>query len=206
MPKAKRLELVEQTMRDRGWSMDVLRDLMTATGAAQRTLYRDRDEAIARLRDEEVGTRETRRTAFLLNLRRDIWEARQAEKWSPVASMRRIERDILGLDVPPPEPDTDDQPAAPEGDDLAAAQAHLLELRSMLTEARSRGSMVAAVRLAEEIRTTLADIREIERAREAAKTQDADDATLLADVAAAADTLPDTLVEQLITALQARKQ
>ena len=202
MSRSKRWDLVEVTIRERGWSEGIVRELESRTGASRRTLYRDRDHVVARLVDTEQATREHRRALFLLDLARDLDSSRAAEKWAPVSSMMGLRSRLEGLDVPPPEP------SEPEADttDADPLDLHLAEVRKLRKDAQSRGSMVAAARLLEAEAEALARITERDRLAREAEAQVASDDEVVAGFAAALSSLPDSVIDQLAGAIAARRQ
>ncbi len=201
MSRSKRWDLVEVTIRERGWSEPIVRDLESKTGASRRTLYRDREVVVSRLVDDEASTREHRRTLFLLDLARDLEKARGDSKWASVSSMMALRSRLEGLDVPPPEPlveTTEDETVEP-------LDRHLAEVRRLRLDAQSRGSMVAAARLLEAEAQAIDAIRERDRQRAEAEAKVASDDEVVAGFASALSSLPDSVVDRLAEAIAARR-
>lgn len=199
--KKLRMDLIEETLRTRGWTEIICAELQQKTGASRRTLYRDRDQVLERIRQEEIGTRETRRTKFLLALDRDIESARADKKWAAVATMANLRCKILGMDVPPTEPADRDEPQSMAGD----LQSLLVEVRKLRKEAQSRGSMVAAANLIEREQAILSDIRAQEDAEKARLQAASSDDEVIRGIEVAIAELPDPLIDRLEAAISRRR-
>lgn len=198
--RARRLREVELRLREHGWSGPWLPDLATEAGVSLKTIRRDRDVVLRYLRDEELGSREERRTRFLLSLRADRAQARADRKWAPVATLATLESKVIGLDVPPPEP----QAEVTEDTETDPLRRLLTETRAMRLDAQARGSMVAAARLLEREHTILTDIAEEDRRKAEAETQAATDDEVLGQFSAALQDMPESMVEALGRAIKAR--
>jgi len=197
MTRAKRLQAVEVAMREHGYSGSWMTTLAKQAGVSTKTIYRDRDVVVGYLRDEMLGTREDRRTRFLLDLDADLRQAQTDRRWAPVATLRNLQARVTGLDVPPPEPEAD-QPEAADTDPLLA---HLRDVRGLRRDAQSRGSMVAAARLLEQEALALASIRERDAQEAAQRAQVASTDEVLAEAKAAIAAMPTALRDALRAAL-----
>lgn len=96
--RRKRLDLVERTIQDRGWSGRVARALASRFDVEVRTVYRYRKEVLEEIAEGYRGIdKELSRGEFLLRLRENINDARTAGRWGPVASMLNMEGRVLGV-------------------------------------------------------------------------------------------------------------
>lgn len=194
----KRREQVEQAIRERGWSEAVVSSLMSTTGASRRTLYRDRDEIVKVLAEEDAGSVESRRTLFLQDVRLVREEARLAGQFNPAARLLDMEAKLLGVDrVPLPEVEEPDGPVD------TSLESVLSEVRKLRKRAMAGDSYVAAEKLLEREHQLVESIRQRdERAREADLAH-LDEAGIVEMFIENAAKLPPTLRARLREALDA---
>ena len=104
--KQRRLAIVERTISDRGWSIQVRRALAAQFGVSSSTIDNYRRELILTMRDElSAQELEERRAEFLTRLRGHQRAALETSKLGPLAAMMTLEQRIVGLDQPPPKQD-----------------------------------------------------------------------------------------------------
>lgn len=200
LSRGDRLRAVEQVVRAEGTSRDIQYRLAKRLGVSDRTIRRDINEVLAALRDEGLGTREERRARFLEKLQQAQSDALMEGKFSAGASMMTLEAKLLGLDVPPPEPDA---PVEEETDEPPLERL-LRDVRRMRRDAESRGSMVAAQKLLDQEHQILRDLAEEERMRREEEARAASDDQVIDAFVDALAGMPDALVERLQGAVAAR--
>lgn len=94
----RRLDLVERTIQDRGWSGRVCRGLAEHLGVSQRTVRDYRQRVLEDIAQGYRGIdRELARGEFLLRVRENMSEAKKAGRFGPVAAMLNIEGRTLGI-------------------------------------------------------------------------------------------------------------
>lgn len=194
-PKARK-EAVEAAIRERGWDHAVALDVAAATGWNWRTIYRDREDVLDLLAQEEQEDLPRRRAAFLSDLRHLRKEARDARAYSPAAKLLSMESTVLGLDrVPLPTVEEEDGPVD------TSLEAVLSETRKLRKRAMAGDSYVAADRLLEREHAIVESIRQRD---EAAAAKDLVDLSEEEKVAMAADLLrglPDALRAKVLSGL-----
>ena len=98
--RRRRLDLVERTIQDKGWSGRIARGVASHLGVDVRTVYRYRSEVLEDIASGYRGMdRELVRGEFLLRLRENIERSQGAGRWGPVASLMGIEGKVLGVFV-----------------------------------------------------------------------------------------------------------
>lgn len=96
--RRRRLDLVERTIQDRGWSGRIARGLADHLDVDVRSVYRYRQEVLDEIAQGYRGIdRELARGEFLLRLRDNITSAKTAQRWGPVAAMMNMEGRVLGV-------------------------------------------------------------------------------------------------------------
>jgi hypothetical protein len=102
--KQRRLAVVERTIADRGWSLQIKRALAAQFGVSNSTVSNYRRELILSMRDE-LGAQELaiRRAEFVARIRGHQRAALDAGRLGPLAAMMNIEARITGIDRPPVE-------------------------------------------------------------------------------------------------------
>ena len=194
-PKARK-EAVEASIREKGWDHEVALDLAAATGWSWRTIYRDRDEVLDLLAQEEQEDLPRRRAAFLADLRHLRKEARADKAYAPAAKLLAMESQVLGLDrVPLPLVEEDDGPVD------TSLEAILAETRRMRKASQAGASYVAAADLLDREHQLVNDIRARDQAKAEAEMAHLDEGEMVAALVANLGSLPDVLKEKLRAAL-----
>lgn len=94
----RRLDLVERTIQERGWSGRVCRGLAEHLGVTQRTIREYRQRVLEDIAQGYRGIdRDLARGEFLLRVREHMSEAKRAGRFGPVAAMLNIEGRTLGV-------------------------------------------------------------------------------------------------------------
>ena len=107
--KKRRLDLVERTMTEAGWSGRIVRALASQLDVDQRTIYRYRDEVLDDIENAYRGIDRSRaRAEFVSRLRDHQAHARGIGSMGSVSGMMGIEARVLGIDRPLEEPDAED--------------------------------------------------------------------------------------------------
>ena len=107
--RKRRLDLVERTMTEAGWSGRVVRALAAQLDVDQRTIYRYRDEVLDDIEKAYRGIDRSRaRAEFISRLRDHQAHARSLGSMGSVSGMMGIEARVLGIDRPLEETDADD--------------------------------------------------------------------------------------------------
>jgi|TARA_R100000482_G_C5046993_1_gene110911 hypothetical protein len=95
-----RLAIVQQAIGDRGWSLQVKRELMEELGVCARTVQNYRERIISGMRVElDERSREDRQAEFLERLQGHQRAALVAGKMGPLAAMMNLESRLVGLDA-----------------------------------------------------------------------------------------------------------
>lgn len=130
--RKRRLDLVERTIQDRGWSGRIARGLAAHLDVEVRSVYRYRKEVLDEIAEGYRGIdKELARGEFLLRLRENITDARTAGRWGPVAAMLNMEGRVLGVFVE----DEQRAPPAPSLDEVVEKLQELpLSVRERLAE------------------------------------------------------------------------
>ena len=99
--RERRIALVQQRIGERGWSMQVMRDLAKEIGVTSRTIRTYRSEVIDSLRKEITeADREHMRAEFLDRLKGHQQQALIDGKFGQLAAMLSIETRITGMEAP----------------------------------------------------------------------------------------------------------
>ena len=97
----RRVAVVEKTIADRGWSMQIQQELARELGCCKKSVYNYRQRLIDGLKDELDGQdRDTRRSEFLNRLRGHQRAALESGRMGPLASMMALESRIVGGESP----------------------------------------------------------------------------------------------------------
>ena len=193
---ARRREVVEATIREKGWSEKIVAELIVKTGANRSTIYRDKEATAKLLADEESAGLEQRRALFLGDLRRVASEAKDAGQFSPVTRLLDMESRILGLDrVPLPNVEEDTGPID------TSLEAVLTEVRKMRKQAQAGHSYVAADKLLEREHAIVESIRQRDEAQAASDMSHLDEDAKVALCVEVLRSLPDTLRAKVLSAL-----
>lgn len=193
----RRREEVEALLRSGHWSEAKIAALVKESGFARRTLYRDRDDILARLAQEEAADIPSRRAAFLLDLRAVKDEAREAKSFSSAAKLLSMEAQILGLDRAPL-PTVEAESAETVDTSLEGA---LSEVRRLRRRAEAGDSYVAAERLLDREVSLLIEIRRRDEEERRANRDGMSEDELTEALIEAAGTLPAPLRSKLLAAL-----
>lgn len=197
-PEVRHQRIEQEIVRGDGWSMDSADKLAAELGCTRRTIERDYQLIVERLRDTERTGRETRRAEFLRRLQEVQQEALDDRKFAALATLMNLEARVQGLDVPPPEPV--DPPESADG--ATSLEQHLAEVRRLRLDAQSRGAMTAAAALlARELEAHEAIAAEQRAAEEAARLA-TDPDLILQRFADDAQRLPAPLVVDMIEILR----
>jgi hypothetical protein len=95
-----RLAIVQQAIGDRGWSLQVKRELMEELGVSASTVQEYRVRLINGMRVElDERTREERQAEFLERLQGHQRAALASGKMGPLAAMLNLESRLVGLDA-----------------------------------------------------------------------------------------------------------
>lgn len=195
-PKARK-EAVERAIRERGWDHALALDLARSTGWNWRTIYRDRDEVLDALAEEEHADLPRRRAAFLSDLRNLRREARAAGAYAPAAKLLGMEAQVLGLDrVPLPTVEEDDGPVD------TSLEAVLTETRRLRKRAMAGDSYVAADRLLEREHAIVESIRQRDEAAKAADLVDLSEDEKVAMVTDLLSGLPEDLRRKVLAGVR----
>lgn len=93
-----RLALVQERIGERGWSMQVMRDLAKEIGVTSRTIRQYRTEVIESLRKEITeADRDQIRAEFLDRLKGHQRQALTDGKFGPLAAMLSLEARLCGV-------------------------------------------------------------------------------------------------------------
>ena len=106
--KAARLDVVEDVLREQGWSPSWERKLAARWGLTRRTVRTYKLEVLRRVGEELRNTgADAHRSDIFITLERCEREAAKQGRWGRVAMIARMRAQILGVDDPPsvPEPD-----------------------------------------------------------------------------------------------------
>ena len=107
--RRRRLDLVERTMTEAGWSGRIVRALAAQLDVDQRTIYRYRDEVLDDIEKAYRGIDRPRaRAEFVSRLRDHQAHARSIGSMGSVSGMMGIEARVLGIDRPLEEVDAED--------------------------------------------------------------------------------------------------
>ncbi len=107
--RRRRLDLVERTMTEAGWSGRVVRALAAQLDVDQRTIYRYRDEVLDDIEKAYGGIDRSRaRAEFVSRLRDHQAHARSIGSMGSVSGMMGIEARVLGIDRPLEDVDAED--------------------------------------------------------------------------------------------------
>ena len=107
--RRRRLDLVERTMTEAGWSGRVVRALAAQLDVDQRTIYRYRDEVLDDIEEAYRGIDRSRaRAEFVARLRDHQAHARSLGSMGSVSGMMGIEARVLGIDRPLEDVDAED--------------------------------------------------------------------------------------------------
>ena len=107
--KKRRLDLVERTMTEAGWSGRIVRVLASQLDVDVRTIYRYRDEVLDDIEKAYRGINRSRaRAEFISRLRDHQAHARGIGSMGSVSGMMGIEARVLGIDRPLEEVDAED--------------------------------------------------------------------------------------------------
>jgi len=99
--KQRRLAVVERTISDRGWSLQVRRALAAQFSVSSSTIDNYRRELILTMRDElDAEELATRRAEFIARLRGHQRSALESGRLGPLAAMMTLESRITGIDQP----------------------------------------------------------------------------------------------------------
>jgi len=97
----KRLDVVERTMSEVGWSARIVRALAEQFGVEERTVYRYRAQVLEDIaKAYEGGNLVELRSEFLSRVKGYQNEARKAGAWGVLNGLMNIECKVLGLDAP----------------------------------------------------------------------------------------------------------
>ena len=97
----RRLDLVERTMYEVGWSPRIARALAEQLGCEKRTVYRYRSLVLEDIAEAtHIQDPRHERGDFLARLRALQMEAKRDGKWGAAAAMLNCEAKILGLEAP----------------------------------------------------------------------------------------------------------
>lgn len=195
----KRLEMVEQAIREEGWSPAVVRRLVEETGYCRRTIWRDRDDVLDLLAEEEQADLPRRRAGFLADIRRIRRKAVTAGEFPSAARLLDMESKVLGLDrAPLPEVDDDDDEELD-----TSLEAVLREVRRMRKQAQAGHSYVAADKLLAREHELVEAIQRRDQAQADAERAARGDGDVVATVAERLNRLPESMRLEIIAALQA---
>ena len=99
--KQRRLAVVERTISDRGWSLQIKRSLAAEFAVSTSTIDNYRRELILSMRDELAADElAERRAEFVARLRGHQRAALTAARLGPLAAMMNLEARITGVDAP----------------------------------------------------------------------------------------------------------
>lgn len=193
---AKRRAIVEQTIRDSGWSEAIVTTLIAKTGACRSSLYEDRTIVAAKLADEDRASLDQRRALFLNSLRQAADKALAAGAFAALGRMLAMEAQLLGVDrVPLPEVEADTGPLD------TSLEGVLAEVRKLRRQAQAGHSYVAADKLLEREHQLVESIRQRDEAAAAAELRHLDEGGIVELIIANVARLPDTLRTRLRDAL-----
>ena len=107
----KRLEIVQRTMEEFGWSPRIRRKLEDKWGCSDRTIYEYRKQVLTEMAEgyDHVDFAE-RRAEFLDRLHMHQRSALKAGRFGPLSGMMGIEARVIGVDKPVLEAEMDDVP------------------------------------------------------------------------------------------------
>ena len=97
--RKRRLDLVERTMAEAGWSGRIVRALAAQIGVDERSIYRYRDEVLSDIEKAYRGIdRDKMRAEFVSRLRDHQSHARSLGRMGALSGMMGIEARVLGID------------------------------------------------------------------------------------------------------------
>lgn len=192
------IELLIDLLESTPWTEEIAQEVIEDLGIDRPQLNELRARALERIWEEDYGTREHRRVAFLLDLERDIRTARDNTAWTALSKFLHLKQQLLGLDIPPLEYINDDDEDLYSSDPVESAKAHLRSLVRMRNEAQGRGSMVAAEKLMASVGLALARVHGLEEERRQDEGVDLTDDEIVQEIHQAIEGLPPQLRKRVL--------